>query len=131
MVRELYQISSSLTKNYFPLDNTKLKEVLTTKQAVIEEITDLENTKVVVNRVPIISDEKIVGSVASYRALQVIQDIEEKIRKELVSKNHGTKYCFDDIIGKGKAINNAVDLAKGYSDCDETVLILGESGIGK
>lgn len=113
------------------LDKTKLNEVLTTKQAVIGEVTHVEDTKVVVNRVPIINDGQIVGTVASYQALQVIQDIEEKIRKELVTKNHGTKYSFADIIGHGRAISSSVDLAKRYSDCDETVLILGESGTGK
>ena len=113
------------------LDKTKLQEVLTTKQAVIGEITQVENTQVVVNRVPIINDGQIAGSVASYQVLQVIQDIEEKIRKELVVKNHGAKYSFADIIGNGRAINSAIDLAKKYSDCDETVLILGESGTGK
>lgn len=113
------------------LDKTKLQEVLTTKQAIIGEITQIENTQVVVNRVPIINDGQIAGSVASYQVLQVIQDIEEKIRKELVVKNHGAKYSFADIIGNSRAINSAVDLAKKYSDCDETVLILGESGTGK
>jgi DNA-binding NtrC family response regulator len=42
-----------------------------------------------------------------------------------------TKYGFDTIIGNSEAIKNAISLAKKVSPTDSTVLLEGETGVGK
>lgn len=41
------------------------------------------------------------------------------------------KYAFDNVLGKSKAIQNAIELAKKVAVIDTTVLITGETGTGK
>jgi DNA-binding NtrC family response regulator len=43
----------------------------------------------------------------------------------------GKKYSFDSIIGKSKAIQDAIALAQKVARTDATVLLLGETGTGK
>jgi two-component system NtrC family response regulator len=41
------------------------------------------------------------------------------------------KYSFENILGKSKAITQAIDMAKKVAPTDTTVLLLGETGTGK
>ena len=50
--------------------------------------------------------------------------------KELQTKLSG-KYSFENIIGKSKEINEAIELAKKVAPTDATVLLTGETGTGK
>ncbi len=43
----------------------------------------------------------------------------------------GKKYAFDQIIGKSKVIQEAINLGKKVATTDATVLLLGETGTGK
>jgi DNA-binding NtrC family response regulator len=52
-------------------------------------------------------------------------------RVQQLEKQLGEKYSFDGIIGKSKAIQEAVNLAKKVTQSDTTVLLTGETGTGK
>jgi DNA-binding NtrC family response regulator len=63
-----------------------------------------------------------------YRA---IKKIELANRVQSLEKQLGNRYSFENIIGKSKAIQMAIDLAKKASATDITVLLTGETGTGK
>ncbi len=52
-------------------------------------------------------------------------------RIELLEKQVGKKYSFDNILGDSPLIKEAVSLAKKVAPSDATVLLLGETGTGK
>ncbi len=63
-----------------------------------------------------------------YRALEKVALSKRVVHLE---KQLGEKHSFDKIIGKSKAIQKAIDLAKKVALTDTTVLLTGETGTGK
>ena len=89
------------------------------------------NKHLVVSRLPIFSDNKIIGAVAIFQGVKEVQDNEMEIRKTLIEKGLTAKYSFEDILYKSKLMEKIVKTAKIYSETDLPVLITGESGTGK
>lgn len=112
------------------LSAAKLDEVIDTGEASMGQILQIGNAVVVANKVPIINDNQISGIVATFQSVTAIQEIEEKIRREMTDQK-GTRYSFADIRGNSHPIRAAVELAIKYANTDEAILILGQSGTGK
>lgn len=90
------------------------------------------NTKmVVINRMPIVVEEKILGTVFLFQNLDKLQKTEIDIRKKLSKKGLLAKYDFQNIIGESEAIQKTIRFAKKYADAQPNVLIIGETGTGK
>lgn len=69
------------------------------------------------------------------KIIPLVYNASEKVslakRVQQLEKQLGDRYSFDQIIGKSKAILNAVDLAKRVAVTDTTVLLTGDTGTGK
>lgn len=63
-----------------------------------------------------------------YRAIEKAH-LQKKVKQ--LEKRISDKYSFDTIIGKSKAIEQVIDLAKKVAKTDSTVLLTGETGTGK
>ncbi len=63
-----------------------------------------------------------------YKAIEKVHLQKKVIQLE---KRISDKYSFDKIIGKSKAIEQVVELAKKVAKTDSTVLLTGETGTGK
>ncbi len=63
-----------------------------------------------------------------HKALDKVELQKKVIRLE---KRISDKYSFDTIIGKSKALEQVIDLAKKVAKTDSTVLLTGETGTGK
>ncbi len=57
--------------------------------------------------------------------------MEENIRREIYSKGHVARFSFQDIHGKSPALLHAIAIAKKQARVDSTILISGETGVGK
>jgi DNA-binding NtrC family response regulator len=62
---------------------------------------------------------------------RAIEKVELAKRVKQLEKQLGDKHSFDNIIGKSKAIQETIDLAKKVAETDTTVLLTGETGTGK
>lgn len=97
----------------------------------LQRIFELNGTKVICNRVPIVVNDKSFGAVITFQEASRIQKMEAMIRQEIYARGHVARFCFDDILGDSKAIMDATRVAKSYASTDINVLVLGETGTGK
>ena len=90
-----------------------------------------DSVRVVMKETPVITGSLLRGSVFSIKKVDEIQELESKIRKQIVLKGLVAKNRFSDIAGKSEAITQAKEQAAVYARYDSTVLITGETGTGK
>lgn len=57
--------------------------------------------------------------------------MQQVIHEKIIGKGHYSKYTFDSIIGKDESILEIKEICKKISDSDSTVLLMGDSGVGK
>lgn len=113
------------------ISNTRLLHVLNSRNEEINKIQNINNKKILTNRIPIIINDEIYGVVATFQNIKLVQQAEEKVRQELYKDGFNSKYVFSDIKGISKDIKETKKLAKIYSKQNSNILITGESGTGK
>lgn len=109
----------------------QLTEVLESGSDNIGQIMDLGRSRVMVNRIPINVRGEIVGAVATFQDVTRIQSMEARIRREIYSKGHVVRFSLEDIRGESPILARTVETANRYARVDSTVLIHGETGVGK
>jgi PAS domain S-box-containing protein len=113
------------------IHNTKILGSLKNNEAVIGEIVEINNGKFAVNKVPIEVENQIEGTVITLQDVTNIQDLEYKIRRNLLDKGLTAKYSFKDIIYESEAMKECIRIAERYGKFDSPILVLGQSGVGK
>jgi PAS domain S-box-containing protein len=111
--------------------DTRLSKVLENNTPELGQLFKMGKYQVLTNRVPIILKGKPVGAVATFQDITKIQEYEQRIRAELLTKGHVAKYSFSEIIGESDILLKAKESARRYAANNSTVLIVGESGTGK
>jgi transcriptional regulator with PAS, ATPase and Fis domain len=124
------------------IENTRMHIVARTGKAEINKSQRINNHDMVVQRIPIKKDGKVVAvygqvmfqNVEEVRTLaSKLSLLESKVQlfeKELFDLR-STKYTFSCIIGKSEEIRYLKEEAKNAAQNDSTVLVTGESGTGK
>ncbi len=113
------------------IEHDSIKQAIQNKVCVDEELIKIDDTHVSFQAVPV----KTTGDIAGY--LIIINKFEEKeksqhkLRTQLLGKGLKAKYTFYDIIGESQVIENARNMAKKMALSDLSILITGESGVGK
>ncbi|MGM0903223.1 MAG: sigma 54-interacting transcriptional regulator [Bacillota bacterium] len=111
--------------------NSRMGKVITTGKEELNRIQDENGVKIITNRIPILHENKVFGAVCTFQELQKLQQQEQEIRKKLLHRGHVTKYELENIVGKSRSYQNAIEKVKKYSQVDSTVLLTGETGVGK
>ncbi len=62
---------------------------------------------------------------------RALEKVELAKRVQQLEKQLGLKYSFDNIVGKSKVLQHAIEMAKKVALTDTTVLLTGETGTGK
>jgi PAS domain S-box-containing protein len=108
-----------------------LNRLLRSEAPEVGEVYRIGQTTIVSTRVPIIVNGQTTGAVVTFQDVTRIQQLEEKVRRELRSKGHVAKYSFDNIVAVSRPMKDLVSRARKYAMVDSTVLITGETGTGK
>ncbi len=124
----------ALGHNCFEIMNTEkcesgcpLKETIETGEQVINKPMCFHLSK---KRKPVSistsiirnKDGNIIGGVETFRDLSQVQLLKKELEK---------KYNFEDIIGKSASMQKVFDMISLVAQTDSTILIVGESGVGK
>jgi len=125
------------------IENTRMHIVARTGVAELDEIQKIHGHEYVVSRIPIFKNGKCIGAVGKI----VFQDFQELYRLavkakrlqmelEALRKSKGpvradTRFTFDDIVAQSESSLLAKERAMMGAPTNSTILLLGESGVGK
>lgn len=124
------------------IENTRMHTVVNSQEAEMFRPQYIRGNYMIANRIPLISNDKIVGSVGVvlFRDMHDLSTLNSEIRhllaeiqwyKNQLKQQTGIKYFIHDIIGSSDAILAIKENMKKIAPSDLTVLITGESGTGK
>lgn len=125
------------------IENTRMHVVVQTGEPEIGWKQKIQGQNMVVQRIPIRDETgKIIGAVGQvmFRDVAEITELAQKLNlleskleyyERELEHLRSSKYTFDHIIGTSPAIEEAKRLALKAAEGSSTVLLLGESGVGK
>lgn len=108
-----------------------LSPCLQNGQELIGKTTQVNNNWLSFNIAPIVVDGLITGAIITFQDITRVQEIETKIRNDVLARKFIAKYQFKDIIGISPELVESKRIAQEIAAIDATVLIYGESGTGK
>ena len=85
----------------------------------------------IVNRTPIREHGQVVGAALTLYDARRIQEADTSLRMQQRQRQSAARYRFDQLIGDSDSFRRAVATARRFARTDLTVLIAGESGVGK
>lgn len=94
-------------------------------------------THVLMNASPVLHDGAIIGAISSEQDITQIVRLNEKLSNkssellDLQQKITPSNDPFSQIIGKGQSIRRAISIAHKVASSEASILITGESGVGK
>lgn len=113
------------------LNLSQIGRTLTEGYKIVNYIFTRDGLQLLINASPIGGASLKNGAVITLQKIDKLLGIERTIRKMSIEKNLLAKKTFDDIIGSSAAIQKAKDTARLYAHTSSTILITGESGVGK
>ncbi|CAA7601258.1 RNA polymerase sigma factor 54 interaction domain protein [Acididesulfobacillus acetoxydans] len=127
-------------RDFFRQDDLIVLTVLETGQPVYRSYHRPRGDRhVLINARPIFQNGELLGAVASEQDITQLINLYNDLttanfnleRLEKAVKSHGPSGAFDHIQGESPAIKEAIRMAQKVALTDATVLITGESGVGK
>ncbi|MEH7052472.1 sigma 54-interacting transcriptional regulator [Bacillus pseudomycoides] len=121
------------------IENTRLPVVLKTGVPERNQVHRLQGQNLVVHRMPIWKQGRVIGAVGMlihegisdiYKILERF-DQKDSAVKPLFSKPKKKQIRFEDILGESQTISETKKMARKAAGSKASVLITGESGVGK
>lgn len=115
--------------DYIP--HSDMLRVLKTGRQELGDVATVLDRSIVINRIPVIVKDQIVGAVSNFKEISDIQKMEMSLRKKLHENGLEARYRLDSIIGSSLELVATKEQAAMFAKTNATVLITGESGTGK
>jgi transcriptional regulator with PAS, ATPase and Fis domain len=96
-----------------------------------DKVMEINGNKVMVKATPLLDKDMCRGNVVTIREVNNIQDIERKIRMFSHQKGLYAKRTFANIITTSEQMTDVIQKARKYAGLSSTILIQGETGVGK
>ncbi len=108
-----------------------LEQVIQSGEDELGQLLSINKVDVLCNKIAINVDNDTKGAVVTFQDVTQIQQMEARIRRRIHASGHVASLTFDDITGNSAVIKQAINMAKNFSLANSSILILGESGVGK
>ncbi|MCM3077648.1 sigma-54 interaction domain-containing protein [Brevibacillus invocatus] len=115
--------------DYIP--HSDMLRVLKTGRQELGDVATVLDRSIVINRIPVIVKDQVVGAVSNFKEISDIQKMEMSLRKKLHESGLEARYRLENIIGTSAQIRETKQHAALFAKSNATVLITGESGTGK
>lgn len=121
------------------IENTRMHIIVKTGVPEIGEVQKIRGKDAVVQRIPILKNGRVVAGVGKviFKNVEEVQDIVQKLKIKVKYYENElknlleAKYSFDDIITCSSKMIELKKLAEKVACTNVTILIRGESGVGK
>jgi len=124
------------------IENTRMHLVVKTGIPEVSEFQQETHRRYIVSRIPIFKDNKLIGAIGKivFRDFDSVEQLASKVdrlKSQLeyyrtrLDKPPDTRYSADDIVGISPPSAGTKATALRVAPTDATVLLLGESGVGK
>jgi sigma-54 dependent transcriptional regulator, acetoin dehydrogenase operon transcriptional activator AcoR len=124
-VKSLYAIG----RNIRQISRDKnVSDFLLASSDLADRLFRINDTDVIINKFKI---AKLNSIVCTIKNTKETIEMEKKLRQGLIKKGFVGKYRFSDIIGSSAVMRNIVETARKLAKADLSILIYGESGVGK
>ncbi len=94
-------------------------------------VLQIQHRDWVANRSPIRARGEIIGAALTLYDASAIHKADTSLRIQQGRRQQGVRHRFDDLVGGHGGLAGAVERARRFARTDTTVLIIGESGVGK
>lgn len=98
---------------------------------IVNQIIVRNGVRLLLSASPITDPSSGSGAVIILQKIDNLLGLERTIRKMSIEKNLLAKKTFDDIVGSSPVICRTKETARLYARTNSTILITGESGVGK
>ncbi len=112
-------------------EELSLARTLRSGTAELEQVERVGNRLLIANRLPILEGETPAGAVLTCQDAHAIQRADRNLRAQNRPRRFVARYRLAQIIGASPPIARANNIAGQYAKAGATVLITGESGVGK
>ncbi|WP_243109376.1 sigma 54-interacting transcriptional regulator [Anaerophilus nitritogenes] len=124
------------------IDTTRLHIVVKTGKEELGEVQKVRGKNIVVMRVPIYKEGKVVGAIGKimFKDIQEVNVLASRVNqmenelkyyKNALKEVSGVKYSFENIIGVSDQLKETKFVAEKATHTNSNVLIRGDSGTGK
>lgn len=108
-----------------------LKSSTSENFGLYRKVHEIMGKKILLTMMPIIKNSENQGAIITFKDLSEIMEMENIVRANLAKRGHTAKYDFSNIVGKSKQITETKEIARKLAKSNSTLLLTGESGIGK
>ncbi len=109
----------------------KLDETITKGKDEQNLILNLNGMDVVCHKRVVMAAGQPIAALAALQKVSKIQQIEAKVRRKIYQEGHAAISTFADIKGDHPLIQRAITIAKEFAITDSSVMLFGETGVGK
>ncbi len=109
----------------------KLDETIAEGKDEQGAILTLNGTDVVCHKRAVLVADQPVAAFAAFQEVSRIQQIEARVRSKIYERGHAATNTFDAVRGTHPLLRRAVSIAKEFAVTDSSVMLLGETGVGK